>query len=94
MFKKRTAKVKTTDDWYPNYPDNEVEVSIMSLVSCKEDIEHPTTYRICVWGADDCGMEFDVETKEPHAMMMLYNNLISGKPLTKNYLSSLGFVSA
>ena len=88
VFKRRNAKVKTTDDWYPNFPNSEVEISLMKLMDGK------STYRLCVWGADDCGMEIDVETTNPDNLIREYESLISSPPITKKHLTSLGFVRA
>jgi hypothetical protein len=43
--------VATTDDWAPNWQGNTVRVSVYLLTT--GDI------RLCVWGADDMGMERD-----------------------------------
>lgn len=45
---------KTTDEWYPNFPNDEVEVSFLYL--------NDGTFRVCVWGNDDFGMELDFES--------------------------------
>jgi hypothetical protein len=88
MFKRRETKVKTTDNWCPNFPNDEVEVTLMKL---KED---KPTYRICVWGEDDLGMEIDVQTNDPSKLIKMYDKLIAQPFITMTHLKSLGFVSA
>lgn len=42
--------VKVTDDWYPNFKNNTVKVILMNQ-------KYYAFVRICVWGADDYGLE-------------------------------------
>lgn len=44
----------TQDDWYPNFENNTVQLSLLNLGN--------NTYRVCSWGNDDFGMELDFET--------------------------------
>lgn len=45
----------TTDNWCPNFPNNQVRVRII----CNMNDEGKVWHRVCVWGNDDCGMERD-----------------------------------
>lgn len=45
------------DDWYPNINGKYVEVSLY--------VDHPSPVPlVCVWGNDDCGMEYIGEDAE------------------------------
>ena len=50
--------VTVTDDWHPNYEGNKVKLSIFLSYMNKPDF-HTCFVRMCVWGADDDGMEID-----------------------------------
>jgi len=43
-MKTKNIRIKTTDNFCPNYPNDEVELSFRKL-NC-----HPVVYRVCVWG--------------------------------------------
>lgn len=44
----------TTDDWYPNFENNTIRISLLLL--------NDGTFRVCAWGNDDFGMERDFES--------------------------------
>ncbi len=88
-FYRRTAFVPVTDDWIPNHPANTVEVSTMSL---HQGLAPANAYRVCVWGADDFGMERDFETKEE--AIALYEDMISRESLSRDVCRSLGLEPA
>jgi len=44
----------TTDDWYPNFENNTIQISLLPL--------NDGTFRVCAWGNDDFGMELDFES--------------------------------
>lgn len=50
--------ITVTDDWCPNYPENKVKLSIFLSYMNQPDF-HVQFVRICVWGADDTGMQLD-----------------------------------
>ena len=52
---KEMRMVTVTDDWFPCYSDNQVNVTIC----VSRGFEHKDTYyvRISAWGADDTGVE-------------------------------------
>jgi hypothetical protein len=84
---------RTQDDWYGNYRvvgdqrvSDLVEVSFLSLEPGQ------TSWRVCVWGNDDCGMELDFE-KETEAWNM-FLQVIGPSYVNRNSLIALGFVSA
>ena len=86
-MKRRDCKIKTPDDWRPNYPNNEVELSIMQLNP------KPVAYRVCVWGMDDLGMEKDFITPNPEEALKLYEQLEKKGSISIGELAELGFVS-
>ncbi len=50
----------TPDDWYPNYEGDLVKVRLgIYIPDCCAKNKGKKFHRVCVWGADDCGMEKD-----------------------------------
>jgi len=84
----------TSDDWHPSYKLNGhhkgvkgpqmVEVSHLKLTNGE--------YRVCVWGADDCGMDFD--TKSGNKALRTFLTVISWDDVTMSGLKELGFIPA
>lgn len=72
----------TTDDWYPNWPGDMVYIRMCPLSN--------GLFRVCVWGADDTGMEIDVKSKEE--AQAIYNSL--PPIISKKDLKERGFYSA
>lgn len=54
MKDKRVMK-RTQDNWYPNYPNGKVQLSLLRLRGCPDK----RNWRVCVWGYDDFGLERD-----------------------------------
>jgi hypothetical protein len=79
--------IKTSDDWYPNYPGDEVRVS-MSFVKKKNEQNNV----VCVWGADDCGMEFWSPDRE--LVRSKYREICSWDNVTFEKLEKLGLYPA
>jgi len=50
--------VTVTDDWYPNFKDNQIKLSLFLSYINQPDY-HIQFVRICVWGADNFGLELD-----------------------------------
>ncbi len=87
---------RTTDDWHPSHALADwyngtppggvllVEVSLITLTDGKT--------RVCVWGADDTGMERDFDgALEARAM---WHTVLAHEVITKAELTRLGFVYA
>ncbi|MCA9495832.1 MAG: hypothetical protein KC589_02730 [Nanoarchaeota archaeon] len=55
---------KTSDDWYPNYPNDMVKVSFLKLPNILQNSDDE--WRVCVWGNDDFGLERDFQSELPH----------------------------
>jgi hypothetical protein len=96
----KTCFKTTNDDWYPNYPDNLVRVSL--ILRRKKSSEYKlfgqTLFRVCVWGDDDFGMEKDFksgnEQLDIDQAKELYQLLVNQKVINKDYLKQLGFYGA
>lgn len=83
----------TADDWYPSYYLEDaykgqtlvklVEVSLINLSDGK--------VRVCVWGADDCGMERDYPHHEGSAARSMFLLLLEQKTVDKKFLEMQGF---
>ncbi len=86
----------TNDDWYPSYRFDDVykgekaaglvEVSLLDLSN--------SMVRVCVWGADDCGMERDYPPEEAGAAQAMFLGLLEQKTVDKAFLKKFGFVPA
>ncbi len=76
---------KTTDDWYPNYPNDMVRLVYVGRLN-------NGFFRISVWGADDCGYEFDTEDEEK--AKKLFEFLKRTQVIRKSELRNLGFRQA
>lgn len=79
--------ISTTDDWYPCFEGNKVQVSVHELVCGRnEDGFIIDNIRICVWGADDCGMELDRSTELISFAEALVEAKCLPNPITKDWL--------
>lgn len=88
----------TQDDWYGSYTINGgyngvtnqmfVEVIFNGNISSPD---RAPTWRTCVWGNDDCGMEFDCSTETEAWNKFL--QVIGMKFVNRDELIKLGFVS-
>ena len=85
---------RTQDCWYPSfrlegfYEGKKnielVEVSFLRL--------HSGEWRVCVWGADDCGMELDFTKNERSAAQDIFLKVLSFDQVSVHDLEKLGFV--
>jgi hypothetical protein len=93
-MQRRTFRRFSSDDWYPCFPDSLVEVSFMRLDRWDGKSYHTQEgpWRICVWGADDCGMEIDTEDRE--LAERIFEELKDSSNIKRSRLIQLGFVSA
>jgi hypothetical protein len=91
-MKRQTFRRFSSDDWYPCWPGNQVEVSFMRLDRWDGTRYHMQEgpWRVCVWGADDCGMEIDTEDRE--LAERIFNELKESLNITRARLTQLGFV--
>lgn len=89
---KLTAMCPTVDDWYPNYPNDEVKVRCsLNLTFGNQGVWH----RVSVWGDDDCGMEIDFHgTDKKDTAIQVYHMVLCNLPVSKTKLKLLGFKPA
>jgi len=86
--------VKVNDYWYPNFKNDTVRVALMHQQYGKYDF-----VRICVWGADDFGLEMDFEgTSEENKLKFTKwkENIYDKIPeiCNQEYFNKLGFYNA
>ena len=89
----------TTDDWYGSYilPEYHkgfkdkmlVEVSFLGNIT-DYDKSRPAIWRCCVWGNDDCGMDFDCNSEAECWTTFL--RVIGMENVNQEDLKTLGFV--
>ena len=93
MNRNRTEILRPTqDDWYPNFDNNQVEVS---CITDMDDVDGNVWHRVCVWGRDDDGMEIDFFGKHSKVLAEeLYKQVINLPFVNKNNLKQMGFVRA
>lgn len=90
-YEKEEVMCPTTDDWCPNYPNNEVRVAMMLNMEHNGKIWH----RVCVWGNDDLGKERDFHgADEKDLAVELYRTVVRNPPVTFAKLKLLNFVNA
>lgn len=82
---KQVVYKKTTDDWYPNFPDDQVKVILCQTGTTTR----PGEFRVSVWGGDDFGMEIDSE--DLNEAKMVFSLVKEMKIITKTELRKLGF---
>jgi len=88
----KEIKLKPTrDNWCPNFPNNQVTVTIF----CNAIHEGNIWHRVCVWGDDDLGMERDFfgEEQEQDALD-LYGRVMNLDYVDFRHLKKMGFKSA
>lgn len=84
---------ETTDDWFPSYKVYDRKLVTVSLTQTGPDPNAGNgEWRVCVWGADDCGMERDY-TDLSQAREMFYQ-VIEWEYVNMSELTLNGFVSA
>lgn len=81
----------TSDDWYPCY---QLKRYKLVKVSCFE-LCGGEGWRVCVWGADDCGMERDWPTWQGQfPAFQMFMEIIRQPEISKQWLLDAGFVRA
>ena len=82
-----TTFIPTTDDFYPNYDNDTVQVKFHGDIN--RWLPAVPCYRVSVWGTDDYGLIYD--SPHEHECQELYNLITSMKSITKQELKDLGF---
>lgn len=88
--------VNTTDNWYPNFPDSNVELCLhipdSEMLKRADGCYH---FRVSVWGADDMGMERDFYSKDDlYSALNLFHTLKKSGNITVQLCKELSLVSA
>jgi hypothetical protein len=78
----------TNDDWCPNYERDTVRVRVTTLLD--------GSLRVSVWGADDLGMERDIQnpSHETVQQQIKWVKTQLPNPLSQAWLRAQGFVRA
>jgi hypothetical protein len=89
----RIVVLKYTDDeWYSNetviHKGKTTRVVEVKLLRLTDD----TTFRVCVWGNDDCGLEKDFLNEDEANFTFL--KVISWNRVNKQLLKDIGFYPA
>lgn len=90
-MKRLTAYKPTRDNWFPSYTMTSpnighlVEVTYFSL---------PVGSRVCVWGADDFGMEKDFPPEQSKESLDLFHDILSWEYVDISALRECGFDNA
>lgn len=79
-MKPTSCRKLVSDDWYPCYSDGTVMVRLSTLTN--------GLHRVCVWGADDYGLELDYINLED--AQALYKKLTNLNYLSKKICIQLG----
>ena len=87
--------VPVTEDWYGNYrieSDARYKNTLLVAVSLLELHDH--TWRVCVWGNDDHGLEKDLTHEQFDQALTLFQQIVSEPYPTHAWLMSLGLYAA
>lgn len=84
----------TTDDWYPNYDNDMVKVSVILTT----EIWGKPSVQFCVWGNDDFGMErpeyFATKKEARQKYKEIVRTINNWSIVTKEMLKDLNFKMA
>lgn len=90
------CRVKTTDNWYPNFPEDEVELTLhIPDIEMIGKVQWCYHFRVSVWGNDDMGMKRDFFSQEDlHSALNLYHVLKKSGNITHQLCKELSLISA
>lgn len=85
---------RTSDEWYPSFLEYRNGESLVRVSFTQTGPNPPIDgeWRVCAWGADDCGLEKDF-TDEQEAWVC-FLEVIGYEDVTMDSLAKLGFKSA
>ena len=83
---------ETTANWAPSYRLSSAGCENIMLVLCAFFPLGEKRWRVCAWGNDDTGMEYDTNDKG-HAKVV-WEAVLKLEDVTPNALKALGFVHA
>jgi hypothetical protein len=81
-YERKEKWLKASDNWCPNFPGDLVQTSLVR--------DGGGSWRVCVWGGDDLGMEKSFETR----LQALECYQALPKVISQKILKDLGFVRA
>lgn len=84
----------TQDDWYPEYSCEDGKLVCVSFLKTGPESLTGYDWRVCVWGADDCGMEKDFPKERENEAWCCFLEVIGMRFVNVQNLKDLGFVSA
>ena len=93
--------VKTTDNWYPNFPNKKVRIRLFFTNYYSDIFNKWIRYiRCCVWGNDDFGLEKDFECFSKEELINKFwevkSEIYDKIPniVNQKYFYNLGFINA
>ena len=92
MINKMSCFKRTNDDWCPSYDNNLVEVTFTQTGPAPQDGKGE--WRVCIWGADDFGMEKDFPNSKRIDALLLFYRIVEWKFVDIDELKNHGFKSA
>jgi len=86
----------TQDQWHPPYKINGYHEGVENpwMVEVSWIRYEDGSRRVCVWGADDHGLERDFEPGQHDEALALFMDVIAQKYVNHGYLKGKGFVQA
>jgi hypothetical protein len=81
---------KTDDDWHPCIASDDGDLVSVSYFPPMD--KYVTTYRVCAWGNDDCGVEKDYENEKEAWTEFL--QIIGWDKVNREGLKEMGFIPA
>lgn len=84
----------TQDSWYPEYTCEDGKLVSVSFRKTGPVNSENFEWRVCVWGADDCGMEKDFSQGKESEAWCCFLEVIGMEFVNMQALRNLGFQSA
>jgi len=84
----------TSEDWFPSYKLDGGRISLVEVSFTQTGPKPPYqgSWRVCVWGGDDCGMDMDFSVEAEAWNCFL--QVIGLTDVTRKALAGIGFSSA
>lgn len=86
--------VPVEEDWYPSFQIKwQGTIQLVRVTLHRYYLKSSEqSFRVSVWGADDCGMEKDYLADELLRAQLDWLKIVQQKKLTKEWLLSEGFI--
>lgn len=83
----------TNDDWYPAFIVENEDLNLVQVTFTRIGPDNGKyKWRVCVWGADDCGMERDYWDK--YDALNMFHDIAGWVFVDREDLIKCGFISA